>query len=118
MSWRMKRTTSLQATFETSGRPSKDGSTIFWLSVQHSTQCTKIDRPPVRRPAKLGYADRCSPNVAARETRLPGQRRWNAQFPRPFFRTHRLVSRVLVFEVPAILSPPSYRLRRPVDHKR
>src|SRR5436305_7212034 len=114
----MKCTQPYPATFETLGRPSKDRSAIFSLTLQHSTQCTKIDRPPVRRPAKLGYADRCSPNVAARETRLPGQRRWNAQFPRPFFRTHRLVSRVLVFEVPAILLPPSYRLRRPVDHKR
>src|SRR5437899_4682620 len=113
----MNRTTTLKASFETSGRSSKDGSAIFRLSLQHSTRCTKIDRPPVRHPAKLGYADRCSPNVAARETRLPGRRRWNAQFPRPFFRTHRLVSRVLVFEVPAVLSPPFYRLRRPADHK-
>src|SRR4026208_2600365 len=100
----MKRTTSLQATFGTSVRSSKDGSAIFCLSLQHSSRRTKIDRRPVRRPAKLGYADCCSPNVAAHETRLPGRRRWNAQLPLRFSQSHQSISRVFVFEVQAILS--------------
>src|SRR4030095_4838607 len=114
----MKRTTSLQATFGTSVRSSKEGSAIFWLSLQHSTRCTKIDRRPVRRPAKRGYADRCSPNVAAHETRLLGRHRWNAQVLRQFSQSHQSISCVLVFAVPAILSPLFFPLQRRVDRRR
>src|SRR6266480_4189858 len=114
----MKRTTSLHATFSKSVRSSGGGSAIFWLRLLRSNLRTKIGRRSVLRRAKPGYADCCSPNAAARETRLPGPRRWNAQLLRPFLRAHWSVLLALVFEAPIILSPLFFQLRRQADHKR
>src|SRR6266480_2401752 len=114
----MKRTTSLHATFGTLVESSEGGSAIFWLRLRHSNRRTKIDRRPVRYRAKPGYVDRWSPNAAARETRLPGLRLWNAQLLRPFFQVRQSISRALVFEVLTTLSPRFFRLQRRADRRR
>src|SRR5262249_38364757 len=113
----MKRTTSFQATFGTSTRFSEGGSAILWLGLQHVSLRAKIDRRPARRRAKPGYADRCSPNVAARETHLPGLRLWSVQFLRRFFQAHQLILCALLFESPTILSPLFSQLRHRVDRR-
>src|SRR6266498_3962907 len=113
----MKRTTLLQATFRASVRPSEGGSAIFWLDLQHSSRRTKIDRRPVPRRPRPGYVDRCSPNAAAHETRLPGLHLWNAQFLRPFYRARASISCVIAFEALIILSPLFFHLQRRVGHK-
>src|SRR5207244_2025192 len=105
------------STFRESVRSSEGGSAIFWFGLQHSSRRTKIDRQPVPRGAKPGYVDRCSPNAAARETRLPDLHLWNAQFLRLFYRAHASISRALVFEALIILSPLFFQLRRRVGHK-
>src|SRR5262249_45237658 len=108
----MKRTTSLQATFELSVRSSEGTSNMLRLSLQHSNPRRKIDRPQVRRRAKPGCADRCWLNATAHETRLLDRHRLSAQFLRRFSQSQQSIWYALVFEVPAILLPHSFQLRR------